>query len=606
VTVLAQHLPVLLTVVPLLAAALVAAVGHWLPRPLADATALAVSAAVLAGAVWLLLAVGSGHVVDWVGGWLPSNGQSVGIAMVADRLSAGLVVVVAGLTVVALTYSWRYIEDVGSSYHTLVLAFMAAMTGFTFAGDLFDAFVWFELMGACAYALTGLRVEEPRSVEGALNFGIVNSLGASFSLLGVSFLYARTGELNLAAVGDQLRSSPVDRTVVVACVLLLSGLLVKAAVVPFHFWTADAEAVAPTPVCALLSGAMVALGVYGVARMWWVVFDGVVSTASIRTALLVLGSLTAVLGAVMCVGQRHVKRLLAYSTVSHVGVALIAVAMLDEEGVVAGALYIVGHACVKGALFLGSGVLLNRFETVDEHELFGRGRPMRLTAVVFFVGGLGLAGCPALGLWLGKTVLEHAQTASHLEWAVPVILVASVLTGGAVLRVALRVFAGVGPRPGDSDAATHDEHRETDVKISRAPISMIGPSWVLLAASVVACVVPGVHRVAAAAAATFVDRPGYVSAVLHPGIAHTPAGEGSVSPVWTLSGVGLGLIAVALAAAVAAAGVWSAQLPGWVGVALRPARPVVAALHGLHEGHVGDYVAWTVLGIAGFGVAMVL
>ena len=204
------------------------------------------------------------------------QGQPVGVALVVDRAALLLVCLVGVLTVAALTWSWHFLADAGASYVALVLLFLGACDGFVLAGDVFDAFVWFELMGVAAYALTGMRIEEHRSVHGALSFGIVNTVGAALSLSGIALLYARTGQLNLAAIGEALRGEPADHLVVVSCALLLTGVLVKMALVPFHFWTADAEAVAPTPVCVLLSGAMVTVGAFAVARWWWVVFDGAV------------------------------------------------------------------------------------------------------------------------------------------------------------------------------------------------------------------------------------------------------------------------------------------------------------------------------------------
>ncbi|MGO4428880.1 proton-conducting transporter membrane subunit, partial [Streptomyces sp. MCAF7] len=170
-----------------------------------------------------------------------------------------------------------------------------------------------------AYALTGYRVEEARAVQGGLVFGVVNSLGGYAMLSGIALLYARTGELGLAQIGRALDAHSAggpDALVIVAFVLVATGLLVKAAAVPFHFWLADAHAVAPTPVCMLLSGVMVELGVYGTARVYWTVFagSGGIPAPDAHRALLTLGVLTAVLGSVMCWQQRHLKRMLAYST----------------------------------------------------------------------------------------------------------------------------------------------------------------------------------------------------------------------------------------------------------------------------------------------------
>jgi multicomponent Na+:H+ antiporter subunit D len=295
---------VMLVVGPLLAGALVAGSAVTeVGRRLADPVVLLVAVAVTIAAGWTVGAVGDETRVVWPGGWTPEHGQPIGVALVIDRPAALLVCLVGLLTVAALTYSWHFLADTGTPYVVLVVVFLGACAGFALAGDVFDAFVWFELMGVTAYALTGMRIEEHRSVHGALSFGIVNTVGASLSLSGVALLYARTGELNLAAIGRSLRSSPPDHLVAVSCALLFTGVLVKMALVPFHFWTADAEAVAPTPVCVLLSGAMVTVGAFAVARWWWVVFDGSVPTPAIRHALVGFGAVTAVVGAVMCAGS---------------------------------------------------------------------------------------------------------------------------------------------------------------------------------------------------------------------------------------------------------------------------------------------------------------
>src|SRR5205085_9873378 len=224
------------------------------------------------------------------------------------------------------TFSWRYFEDdPGHRFSILMLVFLAAMVGFSLSGDLFNMFVFFELMGTAAYALTGYKIEATSPLQGALNFAVSNSVGGYSILLGIGLLYARTGALNLAQIGNTLAGHRPDGLVITAFTLIVVGLFVKAAVVPFHFWLADAHAVAPTPVCVLFSGVMVQLGLYGVARIYWTVFDGAFAphAVSLSHVLLGLGALTAVVGAVMCFFQQHLKRLLAFSTVSHMGLFLV-------------------------------------------------------------------------------------------------------------------------------------------------------------------------------------------------------------------------------------------------------------------------------------------
>src|SRR4051812_36733419 len=219
--------------------------------------------------VVLLADTTAGEVVSWSGGWTPVHGVSVGIVLVADPVGAAFGLLACVLTVCALIYTWRYFEDAEAHVHVLVLLFLAGMVGFSITADLFNLFVFLELMSAAAFALTGHKIEEPRAVQGGFTFGVVTSLSAYFTLTGIGLLYARTGQLGMSRIGAALHSP--DPLVLAAAVLVLTGLFVKAAIVPFHFWLADAHAVAPTPVCVLFSGVMAPLGVYGLWRVTTVV-----------------------------------------------------------------------------------------------------------------------------------------------------------------------------------------------------------------------------------------------------------------------------------------------------------------------------------------------
>jgi len=218
---------------------------------------------------------------------------------VIDPLGAGLAAFVALMFVMAFVFSYRYFTVVGPLFHALMLVFLAGAVGFCLTGDLFNLFVFFELMGVSAYALTGYKVEEPQAIQGALNFAVTNTAGGVLILLAIGLLYGRTGALNLAALGEALAKGPVDMLVLCAFLLLTVGLCTKAAVVPFHFWLGDAHAVAPSPVCALFSGVMVELGLYGLARVYWTVFAPAMKAhaSGVSLVLVGLGTLTAVVGA---------------------------------------------------------------------------------------------------------------------------------------------------------------------------------------------------------------------------------------------------------------------------------------------------------------------
>ncbi|MGH2520230.1 MAG: complex I subunit 5 family protein, partial [Chloroflexota bacterium] len=444
-------------------------------------------------------------------------------------------------------------------------------------------------------------------LQGALNFAIINTIGAYLILCGIALVYARTGALNFAQIGRALGTAPSDGLVTMAFVLIACGFLVKAAIVPFHFWLPDAHAVAPTPVCVLFSGVMVELGVYGVARIYWTMFAGPFGPhlAAIRAILIGFGAATAILGAIFCLSEEHIKRLLAFSTISHAGLFVIGLGLLTPLGLAGAAVYVLGHGLVKASLFMGAGILLNQFQTVSEAELFGRGRRLVTLGGVFLVGGLALAGLPPFGTALGKGMIEAAAGQAGDAWLSIVIIVASALTGGAVLRVAGRVFLGLGQpeaRPDQAGADSEAEEPES-ARQARIPTVMILPTLVLLAGGLVSGLVPNIALHTEQAAAAFMNERGYSHVVLD-GAARLVPNAPLVATGPDLSEVASGLGSAVAAVLIGLLAIYRRQLPAALRrVAARHLEPRLQRLRGLQSGDVRDYATWLTFGVAAMGLA---
>lgn len=598
-------IPPLLVAIPLLTSAVTAGLDHITPRPLQHALVIAASAATTVLAFVLLWHVESHEVVHWFGGWEPRHGLALGIDFAVDPLAAGMCAVIGLVVTLALVYSLTFMRESARLFDALMLAALGAMCGFAMSGDLFNLFVWLELMGAAAYALTGFQVERLGPVQGAVNFAITNSLGGYLFAIGIALIYARTGSLNLAQIGSTLSHGPAGGLVIVAMTLLLCGFLIKGAVVPFHLWAADAYAVAPAPVCAVLGGVMTDIGLIGVSRLYWTVFDAPFGQGhAVGDVLLWLGIVTALLAGTMAFLQRHLKRMLAYSVVCHIGIMLAGIGLLGSPGLAGAELMFLAHALLTAGLFFVAGILHSDHAVIDELHLRGLGRGCWAPAAAWFAATIGLVGTPYVGIYLGHGLIDDGATELGRSWVPALLWLGSALAGAALLRAGARIFLGWGepedPLLGD---AMEEDPLERDVL--RPLLVAVALTAVVLGVAV--SVVPGLGQRAEYAAVRFQDRSGYAARVLrdHPfpatpslpvAIQHTSLESLLYSGSATILAFGLALV-----------GLYRRRLPRIVSVvARRTLAPPIHVLRGFHSGVVGDYVTWVAVGTAVVGGAFAL
>ena len=586
---------------PFAGAAFGVALDHWLPRWVRQFPALIFAGATAVFAVWALLESFRSEPVHWFGGWQPRHGVAIGIAFVGDPFGAGMAALASILVLASLVFSWQYMEEAPRLYRVLMLVFLGGMCGFAFSADLFNMFVFFEVMGVSAFALAGYHIEQLGPLQGALNFAITNSIGAYMILFGTALVYGETGALNLGQIGKALEGQQPNALLVVAFTLILVGFLVKAAVVPFHLWLADAHAVAPAPVCVLFSGVMVELGLLGVARVYWTAFDApfAAHAASVRNVLLAVGIVTALLGALMAFLQRHLKRLLAYSTISHAGVMLAGIALLDHVSLAGVANLVLSHGLLKGALFLAAGVLLREFHSIDELRLHGQGRQLPLLGVLFGLAAVGLVGLPYVGSFDGHALIDDGAIEQGHTWLPPLLMIAGAVSAAAILRAGARVFLGWGPK---RDPLLAPEPGEEPPEGKGSGRLMLAATATLVAAGLVASVVPGLHDRSEQSAARFVDRGAYVAHVLRQRPVEPLPRVPIAIPRATGDSIAYGLGAAALTLVATFFGLYRRRIPdGLRAVSARIFDPPVGALKAAHSGIVGDYVMWLTVGTAILG-----
>ncbi|MGH9588379.1 MAG: complex I subunit 5 family protein [Acidobacteriaceae bacterium] len=595
--------PALPVVVPMLSAALLAAFPKSLPRWLIDVLAILAALFNLVWCAWLLHLSWSKPVVYWFGNWFPRGHMVIGIGFLVDPTGAALAVVAAFLTFLALIYSSAGMESGRNHYQPLMLIFLAAMSGFCFTADMFNLFVFFELMSTAAFALCGLKTEEPAPLQGSFNFAVTNTVGAFFTLTGIGLIYAVTGALNMAQMGSLLGSRH-DSLVLTACLFIITGFLIKAAIVPFHFWLPDAHSVAPTPVCVLFSGIMVELGLFAILRIIAVVFGATFSGTPnpLRIGFLVLGAITAVWGGIMCFAEHHLKRILAFSTISHSGMMLFAIGLGSRIAIAGWLIYVCAHAVIKSGLFFTAGILLHRLRTMSEPALFARGKRLKFTAAVWFLGGCGLAGLPPFATAIAEDMISEAHHGIPETASTILFLVSGILTAGAVFRVFTRVFLGWGD-PGPSDRSSQgDELPETSDENRVIPARLFGPAVICIFSGIALSFVPLLKALSLNASQRILGQVGYIASIYA-----MPYHFAALAPPESKLSI---MIAHGSAAVVCAfvLGVWAVfhrriprllRWPSHLEGSMRWARQ-------LQSGQPADYVVWAMVGVAALGAVLLV
>jgi proton-translocating NADH-quinone oxidoreductase chain N len=442
----------------------------------------------------LLTHVFENPVIVSIGGWKPP----FCINLVAGPVGVFFSAIIALVGLLVSFYAMDYIkEGATEKYHMLYLLLLTGATGVVLTGDIFNLFVFFEILCITSYSLVAY-LGEKASIESAVKYLIQGAVGSSLLLIGIGLLYGLFGTLNMADIAKEIDSiSPIYLFVPMA--LLITGLGVEAAIFPLNAWLPDAHSSAPSSISAILSGIAIEVGLYAVARIIFTIFGA----TNILSFLAFLGISTLLIGELCAFSQNNIKRMLAYSSIGQIGLILFALAIATSYGVTGGLFQLVSHTLSKALLFLAVGYMIYQTGSLEISALEGMGKKMPLTCLAFTIGAFSLVGLPPFVGFPSKFLIVRAVLDTQETYFIVLLglaLLGTVIEGAYFFRVVqVLYFKGEKPNPTTKDA----------------PIVALIPMFIFVVLIVVIGVYPKlVTDVLNSASSEFLNRLDYIRSVL--------------------------------------------------------------------------------------------
>lgn len=511
-TLLTQHLPVLPVILPMLTGIALLLLGderhiNW---QRAIALCSATLAAMLSAALLIQAAQGDIHVYH-MGNW-PAP---FGIVLVVDRLSALMLCMVSALAVPALWYACQGWDRRGRLFHPLYQFQLMGLYGAFLTGDLFNLFVFFEILLIASYALL-LHGQGKARFRSGVHYVVLNLAGSAVFLIALALVYGLTGTLNMADVAlrvMELASQPGEHTTLlrITTLLLLVVFSLKAAIIPLHLWLPNTYASASAPVAALFA-IMTKVGIYAILRSQVLVFGPHAGTAfAAEDVLLPLALLTGLGGALGALASHRMSRLVAWLTIASVGTILLGIASLTLSSIAAALYYMLHSTLVMGAMFLLVDIVAQQRGTMEDHlQPANRvGQPVILGLLVL-LGAASAAGLPPLPGFLGKLMLLQSTASHHAQiWIWAGILLVGLLTLICLARAGAALFWNVTP------VSETTSHHMNSAAQTATPLGRLTPVLVLLGAVILTAVYAApIKQYADATALQLLDVTGYARHVL--------------------------------------------------------------------------------------------
>lgn len=466
-----EHLPALQIIVPLMAAPICAI----FPRGgVAWSIAFAAALAAFAMSLGLAVQVYDGTIISYhLGGWAPPWGIEYRI----DIVNAFVLVIISGISAVVMPYARTSVAaeispELHGLFYTALLLCLTGLLGLVITGDAFNVFVFLEISSLSTYALVAMGAErDKRALTAAFNYLVMGTVGATFFVIGIGFLYMVTGTLNMADLAQKIAAVGDSRTLRVGFVFIVVGIGLKLAIFPLHLWLPNAYNFAPSAVTAFLASTATKAAVYVLLRFMFTVFgfEYSLQVTALETVIMPLAIIAMFAASIVAIFQEDIKRMLAYSSVAQIGYMLLGLSLLNHTGLMASIIHLFNHAVTKGALFMVMGCFALRLGSTSINSLKGIGRQMPWTMAAFVVGGLSLIGVPLTAGFISKWYLIQAALEADLWPVAAAIVLSSLLAVIYVWRVIETAY--LQPAPKGS-------------RVAGAPVSMLIPTWILAGASI--------------------------------------------------------------------------------------------------------------------------
>ena len=388
----------------------------------------------------------TGHIIYRIGNWSAING----IVLLADKFSIFILLIVQILFLAALFFSKGYVQEKQIKYFSFFYLLQAGLAGMTLTTDLFNMFVFLEIVSLVSYALVTYEKDDV-AFEAGFKYIIIGSVASLIIFWGIGVVYAVNHNLNLALIGESF--DQVSQVVKAAIfIAFFVGFSIKFSLFPFHPLAPDAYSSAPSPISAILSGIVGKVQIYSLIRIYISLFNiEYLHQYNFDNIIILLGGLTVLVGHLMAIKQTNLKRLLAYSSIAHMGYIVIGIGCISAKSIIGALYHMVNHGILKAGLFFIAGSLIYKLNIKEIADLKGLYYRNRYLGVLFFLLSLGMIGIPPLNGSLSKWLIIMGAMSSENYLSASIVALGTLLAVIYYMRINLLIFTRVSVEKFDID-----------------------------------------------------------------------------------------------------------------------------------------------------------